>query len=237
MTRQGDPDGPDHATSEPGWLAVAGECARLAVKLHAARGVIETAQAAMEHAISALGASYAGLIVGEPGNLEIAAVTDQVIDQLCELAADEDPLIEAFAERSMVLIDDTTIETSWPAWQELAVHVGIRTVLHLPLLTTDERVGVLSIYHVDAEAFSDDDITTANLIARHTAVALASARTRASLAQAADSRRIIGQAVGILMERHHTSEHRAFAVLRQHSQNTKLRDTATQLVQTRHLPE
>jgi AmiR/NasT family two-component response regulator len=58
------------------------------------------------------------------------------------------------------------------------------------------------------------------------------------MAQAIDARKLVGQAMGILMERFDLNADQAFAVLRRYSQdtNTKLRDVAHELVQTRKLP-
>jgi AmiR/NasT family two-component response regulator len=53
-----------------------------------------------------------------------------------------------------------------------------------------------------------------------------------------DARKLVGQAMGILMERFDLDGDQAFAVLRRYSQdtNTKLRDVAQQLIDTRKLP-
>jgi AmiR/NasT family two-component response regulator len=63
-------------------------------------------------------------------------------------------------------------------------------------------------------------------------------RFSANLAQAVDARKLVGQAMDILMERHDLDSDRAFTVLRHYSQetNTKLRDVAQQLIDTRKLP-
>ena len=60
----------------------------------------------------------------------------------------------------------------------------------------------------------------------------------AGLNVALDGRKLIGQAQGILMERHGLEEARAFEVLRRYSQdhNLKLRQVAEYLVATRRLP-
>jgi AmiR/NasT family two-component response regulator len=53
-----------------------------------------------------------------------------------------------------------------------------------------------------------------------------------------DARKLVGQAMGILMERYDLDADRAFKVLQRYSQstNTKLRDVAQQLIDTRRLP-
>lgn len=66
------------------------------------------------------------------------------------------------------------------------------------------------------------------MLASHAAVALADARTIDQLEDAMKTRHAIGEAMGILMERHRLSEDEAFNVLRRISQqhNIKLRDVA-----------
>jgi AmiR/NasT family two-component response regulator len=58
------------------------------------------------------------------------------------------------------------------------------------------------------------------------------------MAEAVDARKLVGQAMGILMERFDLDADRAFAVLQRYSQNgnVKLRDVAQQLIDTRKLP-
>ena len=58
------------------------------------------------------------------------------------------------------------------------------------------------------------------------------------MAAAVDARKLVGEAMGILMERYDVNGDQAFAILRRYSQdtNTKLRDVAQQLIDTRKLP-
>ena len=55
---------------------------------------------------------------------------------------------------------------------------------------------------------------------------------------ALDSRSLIGQATGIVMDRYDLDAVRAFAVLKRISQqsNVKLHEVAVELIRTRHLP-
>jgi len=70
------------------------------------------------------------------------------------------------------------------------------------------------------------------------AVALARSINDEQLAAAIETRTVIGQAIGMVMERYRLDEDRAFSVLRRISsqENVKLRDVAKQLVSTRDLP-
>ena len=76
-------------------------------------------------------------------------------------------------------------------------------------------------------------------LAAHVAVALAGAQEVEHLEKALSGRTVIAQATGILMERFDLSSDRAFGVLSRVSQdlNSKLRQLAEQIVQTRTVPE
>ena len=72
----------------------------------------------------------------------------------------------------------------------------------------------------------------------HDSTGVANARNEEALSQAVDARKLVGQAMGILLERFDLDGDRAFEVLRRYSQdsNTKLRDVAQQFIDTRKLP-
>jgi GAF domain-containing protein len=225
----------------PAELSAADVFARLATELHDSDGVEETVEAVVEFAVRALNCNYAGVVfLARGGRPEVAAVSDPAIETLYEfqIDADEGPLIESLRDGSVVHIPDAKLETRWPRWSELVGGLGIHAVLHLPLVAADRTGGVLSVYSTTPAAFSDDDEAVAHILARHAAVALASARQEANLAQAVDARKLIGQAMGILMERFDLDADRAFEVLKRYSQdgNIKLREVAQQLVDTRRLP-
>ena len=60
-------------------------------------------------------------------------------------------------------------------------------------------------------AFTDESEHVALLLASHAAVAYVGARTRRQMAEALATRELVGQATGILMERHRLSADAAFA--------------------------
>ena len=214
--------------------------AHLAVELHDATGVEETVDAVVQFALQALRCTYAGIALTARGSRpEIAAVTDPVVAEVyqLQLGNQDGPLVTAMRERRQVLIRDTLADDRWPEWAAKVATLGVRSVLDVPLATS-RSVGVLGLYSPEPDAFAADDEAVAHILARHASVALASARHEATMAQAIDARKLVGQAMGILMERFDIDGDRAFAVLKRYSQdtNTKLRDVAQQLIDTRKLP-
>ncbi|TCC52257.1 ANTAR domain-containing protein [Kribbella capetownensis] len=218
--------------------------ARLAIELHDAPGVDETVDAVVQFALQALNCTYAGVALYSRGSqAEIAAVTDPVVRDVydLQLGTQNGPLVTALRDRSTVLIRDTTTDDRWPEWAAKVAALGVRSVLDVPLATggaARATVGVLGLYSPFPDAFTEDDEAIAHILARHASVALASARHERSMAQAVDARKLVGQAMGILMERFDVDGDRAFAILKRYSQdtNTKLRDVAQQLIDTRKLP-
>ena len=77
------------------------------------------------------------------------------------------------------------------------------------------------------------------VVATRVGVALAHAEKLAHLLRAIDSRQTIGQACGILVERHRLRPDEAFSVLRRASQRNhlKLRDLAARVVETGQEPD
>ncbi|HEY0473619.1 MAG TPA: GAF and ANTAR domain-containing protein [Kribbella sp.] len=235
---------PALTTLDPAAAEAAKTFARLAIELHDASGVGETVDAVVAFALQALNCSYAGVALAARGaQPQIAAVTDPVVAEVygLQLSSDKGPLVVAMRKRTTVLIRDTTTDDRWPEWAAKVAALGVRSVLDVPLATgrdTKRSVGVLGLYSPAPDAFDEDDEAIAHILARHASVALASARHEETMALAVDARKLVGQAMGILMERFDVDGDRAFAILKRYSQdtNTKLRDVAQQLVDTRKLP-
>jgi GAF domain-containing protein len=208
--------------------------------LHGAGGLEETVEAVVQFALQALDCSHAGIALHSRGRPQVPAATDALVCEIFHhaMAAGHGPLVEAMRTGQDVLIRDTAIDPRWPRWAAEVRELGVRAVLDVPLTTATDTVGMLGLYSIAPDAFSPDDIAVAHILARHASVALANARHEATLAQAVDARKLVGQAMGILMERYDLDGDRAFTVLRRYSQdtNTKLRDVALQLINTRKLP-
>ncbi|HZX07601.1 GAF and ANTAR domain-containing protein [Kribbella sp.] len=214
---------------------------RLAMEMHEADGIEETVQAVVEYAIQALNCEYAGVALRTSGGrLEIPAVTDPVVAEIYrfQTAGGDGPLVLCMQERATVVVPDVVLDARWLDWAKKVLELGVRSVLDVPLWTSAGPVGVLGLYSRRPDAFGPDDIAVAYILARHAAVAVASARREEHLKVAIDARKLIGQAMGILMERYKLTGDQAFQVLRRYSQdtNTKLRDVAQQLIDSRRLP-
>lgn len=126
------------------------------------------------------------------------------------------------------IADMTRPQSAWRRFAVQARTLGIGSMTGVLLYTDNEDFGALNLYARRPGTFSKDIETAGWLLASHAAVALADARTIDQLQHAMDTRHAIGEAMGILMERHQLSEDDAFNVLRRISQhhNIKLRDVA-----------
>ena len=215
--------------------------AKLAYQLHVQEGFEETLEKLVESAPATVGCHSAGVLVTSKHiEVEAAAATDTVADKAgrLEVEYDQGPGGAAIAEARTVLVPDVQAETRWPQWVAGATDLGVGSVLAVRLWTSHTTLGSLNLYATSAQWFDADALGVAEIVARHASIALASARHEESLWQAIDSRKLIGQAQGILMERFDLDGGRAFEVLRRYSQdtNTKLVEVARRLAQTRELP-
>ncbi len=151
------------------------------------------------------------------------------------------PCLHAASTGEVTEIADAEQETRWPDYARRAAEHGSRSSLSVPLPVSEHvRVG-LNIYARRPHAFDEHSRSVAARLAPYAAVAVAnmheyqSARDQArNLEVALESRAVIDQAKGILMERHKLTADQAFQFLAQASMqaNRKLRDVAEHLVAT-----
>jgi GAF domain-containing protein len=225
---------------QPGSNALADTFARLATELHAAEGIDDTLEAVVQYAVQALGCEYAGVSIVLPnGDAEIAYVTDPIVEQVMrwQITMGEGPMSHALTSSVTVHVADPGTDTRWVLWSRFVAELPIGSALDVPLTTSRASVGVLSLYHDKPNSFDVDDEAIAQILARHAAIAVSNARRELQLTQAMDARKLVGQAMGILMERHGLTGDQAFGVLRRYSQdtNTKLQAAAEAVVATRGL--
>ncbi|MFF7491118.1 GAF and ANTAR domain-containing protein [Streptomyces luteogriseus] len=138
-------------------------------------------------------------------------------------------------DRVFRVADMTRPQPDWPRYAEAARELGIGSMTGVLLYTHEEDFGALNLYARRPGTFTEDIATAGWLLASHAAVALADARTIDQLEHALETRHAIGEAMGILRERHGMSDEEAFGVLRKISQNhnIKLRDVAERIREKR----
>jgi GAF domain-containing protein len=165
---------------------------------------------------------------------ELAAGLDEVQYRL-----GDGPCMSAATTGRPMAVPDTDRPEQWPEFARAAAERECSAVLSIPLPIRDGLSGALNVY---APRFSLVDGTTRRLaeaFGSRAAVVVAnmylydSARERADHLQTAlDSRAVIDQAKGILMERFKLTPDQAFAALTRVSMetNTKVRDVADHLV-------
>ena len=186
------------------------------------------------------GAEMAGVSVNERRKIRNAAWTSDLVCQVDTLQSDvrEGPSLEAnIMGGGAVRADDLSRELRWPSFSARAAKLGVLSVLSLPLHTDEELLGSLSLYACGPAAFDLGSESTAAPLAAHAALALSSHRVEAHLREALESRDVIGQGVGILVERHKITPDAAFEMLVSVSQhnNVKLRFVAAHLADTGEL--
>ncbi|MBW3618514.1 MAG: ANTAR domain-containing protein [Proteobacteria bacterium] len=115
-----------------------------------------------------------------------------------------------------------------------AEEVGVASMLAVQMYVDGEDLGALNLASAQVGAFDDESEHVALLFASHAAVAMAGAQRQEQLRTGMQRRDVIGQAKGILMERHKINGDQAFSVLVGVSQSTnrKPHDIADELVHT-----
>lgn len=110
-------------------------------------------------------------------------------------------------------------------------------MLSFQLYVDGDNLGALNLYAYEPDAFTDDSEHVGLLFAAHAAVAFAGAQKQDHLLRAMTTRGVIGQAMGILMERYQLTGDKAFQLLVRVSQhhNRKLTDIAEELIRTGEL--
>lgn len=169
------------------------------------------------------------------------ASSDPVAERADSLqyALGEGPCVEIADTGGWLRSGDVGADSRYPAWGPGAADLGIGSLLAVAVTDRDGPLGALNLYSSRTGAFADRDVVDLALVyAVHATTALSSARRTSTLQTAVSSRHVIGMAQGIAMERYGIDQHQSFELLRRLSSttNVKLRDVATQIVETRAIP-
>lgn len=228
------PSGSDAAQAEGESLAdVMAEVART---LHAPPDLAATLEQIVTTAVDSLpGLDHAGVSVGHhSGDVETLAATDPLVSELDRLqySLGEGPCVFSLEVQPLTVVEDLPSESRWPRYIPQAARLGVRAQLAVRLYLEEQTLGVLNLYSTSTDEVHDDVVHAAELFATHAALALGKARVAHNLSEALDTRTVIGQATGLVMERYQLDDHVAFEYLVRVSttSNRKLRDIAQEVI-------
>jgi len=174
-------------------------------------------------------------VVHRDGSVETLAAVGDLVCRLDEIQYDlgEGPCVDSLRDNHVVTAPRIRHDQRWPRFVPQAVALGLKAQMAVKLYLDDQgTLGGLNLYSTESEELHPDAQEVADLFAAHAAIALGHAHERETLNQALHSRKTIGQALGIIMERYEMNEDRAFAFLVRASShsNIKVRDIAQELV-------
>jgi GAF domain-containing protein len=189
----------------------------------------------------------ASILIMAGGKPRTAVFTGQLALDCDEIqfGRGEGPCLNAASTGELTEVPDTRTEPRWRDYMQRVTERGVRSSLSVPLPVSETMSGALNIYAREVNAFDEEARSAATQFAPFASVAVENmeayqdARTMAdNLQTALESRAVIDQAKGILMERFRLTADQAFDVLARRSmqQNTKLRAIAQELVETGDLP-
>jgi GAF domain-containing protein len=150
----------------------------------------------------------------------------------------EGPCLDAVWTDGVFVIPNLVADGRWPRWAPAAARLGVGSSISVHLFT-DAALGSLNLYSLRPREYGYADVEAAKVIGAHASVVLAYARNEQNLWQAIDTRNLIGQAQGMLMQKYGLTADKAFSVLRRYSQqhNLKLAAIAEQITSTGALPD
>jgi GAF domain-containing protein len=188
------------------------------------------------------GFDRASLLISIKGEVAGRAWTDEVAERLDSLQArlGQGPAVEVIHGPLTIVVPDLSHDQRWPRYVPQAVQLGVAAQLSARLqFDQTATLGSLNLYATAEPVFDDEAESLAEVFAAQAAVAIGGASVVTNLTDAMQSRKIIGQATGILMERFRIDEAHAFAYLRRESshRNVKLRDVAEELTRSISDPE
>jgi GAF domain-containing protein len=190
-----------------------------------------------------LNAAGAGVSLGDDqGRLQFATATNEIIAELEDIqqTSEQGPCHVAFATNDAVFVSDLRQSTDWPQLRDAALSAGLSSVAGIPMALDGQPVGSLDIYDDQVRDWTEQDRSTAQVLAdiatgyvAHASELNRARRVNEQLQEALESRVLIEQAKGLLAGERSISLDQAFKELRKHarSQNAPVRAIAQAVVE------
>ena len=192
------------------------------------------------HAIE--GAELCSVSLVQGGKISTIGATSDIVQKLDSLQyeTDEGPCLSSIREHGMFHIADMQQDETWPSFSKrAAAETGVRSMLAFVLGVGEDSLGALNLMSTKVDTFDQDDVSTGALFAVHAAGALRNAMdsadaelSKAELSKGLETRKLIGQATGLLMAQEGLTSDEAFDRLVRVSQNAniKVREIAERYV-------
>jgi GAF domain-containing protein len=214
---------------------------RMSLRNQSMEGLLQTVADLAKSVVSGTAESSVLLLIGDKPTTPVC--TSPIALELDESQYEHDygPCLHAARTGDVVEVTDAKTEPRWRGYMDSAVEHGYFSSLSLPLPIREGIAGALNIYAREPNAFDEDSRLVATQFAPYAAVAAGNlyeyqtARATAeNLRRALESRAVIDQAKGILMERHKLTADQAFQILARASmhRNVKVHAIAEHLVLT-----
>jgi len=173
--------------------------------------------------------------VDKHGNVDTRAATGELVWELDRLQYElrEGPCVDTLREANVVAAPKIRSDHRWPRYVPRAVDLGLQSQLAVRVYLDDEgTLGGLNLYSTTSPELHPEAEHMAELFAAHAAIALGNAQELEELNTALTTRSIIGQAMGILMQKHTLDADGAFGLLIRTSSytNVKVRVVAERMV-------
>lgn len=213
--------------------------AEMALELERDRAPEQMLDKVSHYARTVLDADDAGvMLIKTRRDVETPAATTSRVDDAHQLQAalDEGPCLDAIKGKATYLSADVEHDDRWPAWGPAAAKIGYHSAVGVRLASRDRGYGSLNVYAERPDAFTTQHAELAEMLAAHATAALARAERESGLATALETRTVIGQAQGILMQKFDIESQAAFEFLKRISQheNRRLFDVAEAIVVQRN---
>ena len=209
------------------------QAARGLAQRRSIRDLEKTLGQIVSSAVDTISSVDAGSIsMTQHGRIDTLHPTTEHIRKLDETQAQfhEGPCIAAIEdppESGIIVAQDLAGADAerWPRFAPEAVDAGYRGLMSTTLSFEGGLRGALNLYSATPDAFDEHSRTLAGLFGIQAALVLFGATEASNLQKAVDSRDLIGQAKGILMERFDVDDEAAFQMLVKSSQDTNLKLT------------
>jgi GAF domain-containing protein len=235
--------GPGNRASMPRTRAALDELGRLLLAEHTLGSVLQRIVELVQ--AGAAGAADVSITLVRDGRPTTAAFTGRLAADLDETQYERGhgPCLDAALSGQFIEIADARTEDRWPDYVPVLLAHGALSALAAPVPAPHLTAG-LNLYARSARAFTDEDRSTLVEFAAYAGAALTNMdalqdarELAANLQKALESRAVIEQAKGILIERYKLNPEQAFRLLADASMHTnrKVRDLAADLVLTGEL--